>query len=100
MWISMLQAQNPKLVCQPFTTTHSFREAIEKSNSVGSLKSSSLGSIDSFNCRVMSVENTYIDESTEGLTFKVESYHFHSSPMHRSISEVSPIQYNKSELTV
>jgi len=65
MWISMLQAQNPRLVCHPSTTTQNFRQAIEKSVS-----------IDSYTCGI-----------GNGMTFKVESHQFHDVHMYRSVSE-------------
>lgn len=90
MWISMLQAQNPKLVCQPSTTTHNFRQAIEKSHSI---EQSLSGSIDSISYGVM-----------DGRTFKIESHHFYNAHMYRSVSlccrptQVPSVQHSTSEL--
>lgn len=61
----MLQAQNPKLVCQPSTTTHNFRQAIEESNSVEK------SMVDSYTCGL-----------THGMTYKVQSHHFHGTHMY------------------
>ena len=93
MWISMLQAQNPKLVCQPSTTTHSFRQAIEKSHSI---EKSLCGSIDSDTCEIT-------DGINNGTTFKIESHHFYNVHRYRSVSlhkptQVSSVQRN-TELT-
>ena len=89
MWISLLQAQNSKLVCQPSTITHSFRQAIQKSHSfVGSFASitSTTSGVDD----AMAYTCTSSDEFTlgddQGLTFKVESHHFHNPHLHRSLS--------------
>jgi len=63
MWINLLQAQNPKLSCDPSSTTHQFQEVLKQSVSISSIDS---------------------DECKE-LYFKVESINPHT---HRSLSEV------------
>ena len=97
MWISMLQAQNPKLVCQPSTTTHSFRQAIEKSHSI---EKSLCGSIDSDTCEIT---DGITDGINNGTTFKIESQHFYNVHRYRSVSlhrptQVSSVQHS-TELT-
>ena len=82
MWISMLQAQNPKLVCQPSTTTHSFRQAIEKSHSI---EQSLCGSTDSNTCEIT-------DGINNGTTFKIELHHFYNVHRYRSVSLHKPTQ--------
>ena len=79
----MLQAQNPKLVCQPLTTTHSFRQAIEKSHSFASINSYTSGVSDGI---AYNSDGYSSADNDGGLTFKVESHHFLTTHLYRSIS--------------
>ena len=108
MWISMLQAQNPKLLCRPSTTTHSFRQAIEKCHSFTSINSCTSGVNDEMTyAPEVNVNDGYASGDNDGLTFKVESHHFLSAPhLYRSMSasykqrpQVSSIQRSVSQLT-
>ena len=110
MWISLLQAQNSKLVCQPSTITHSFRQAIQKSHSfVGSFASitSTTSGVDDVMAHDCTGSNEFTSEDDHGLTFKVETHHFHNPHLHRSLSaykhyqrqlspQVPPIQHSLS----
>jgi len=66
MWINLLQAQNPKLCCDPSSTSHQFQQVLKESVSVTSINS---------------------DDCKE-LCFKVESSHFINPRKHRSMSAV------------
>ena len=102
MWISMLQAQNPRLVCHPSTTTHSFRQAIEKSHSSSSINSYTTGVSDgiAYNSDAYSS-----GDNDSGLTFKVESHHFLTPHLYRSISaykqqpQIPSVQRSVSDMT-
>ena len=100
MWISMLQAQNPKLVCQPSTTTHSFRQAIDKSHSFASIDSYTSGVSDG-----MAYTSDGYSSGDNGLTFKVESHQFLTTHLYRSMSaykqqpQVPSVQRSISDMT-
>lgn len=102
MWISMLQAQNPRLVCRPSTTTHSFRQAIEKSNSFSSINSYTSGVSDGI---AYHSDGYSSGDNDGGLTFKVESHQFLTPHLYRSMSaykqqpQVPSVQRSVSDMT-